>query len=209
MNFLIKLYNSFFIKRARRNFLKNVTYLGNPSNLEILRHAVVRVFRGSKPSDIVIGDYLRFFGGNIVSQNGGKIRIGKHTKFGFNLLLGASNSITIGDYVIFADNVTVMDNNNHPVNPLDRAIVYSSDYNSDLRGWKYSDSAPIVIGNNVWCGSNVRICKGVTIGDGAVIAACTVVTKNVPANSICAGNPGKIVKTDIDKLPRLVTEDIL
>ena len=61
----------------------------------------------------------------------------------------------------------------------------------------------------MWIGSNVRICKGVTIGQGAVIAACSVVTKDVPANSIAAGNPAKIVKTDIDQLPRLLSDDIL
>ena len=102
-----------------------------------------------------------------------------------------------------------MDNNNHPVNPLDRAILYRTDRKSEYRGWKYSDSRPIVIGNNVWCGTNARINKGVTIGDGAVIAANTVVVKDVPANSICAGNPGKIVKTGIDQLHRLIPDDIL
>ena len=69
-----------------------------------------------------------------------------------------------------------------------------------MRSWKYSASKPIRIGENVWIGENVRICKGVTIGNNAVIAACSVVTKDVPANAIAAGNPAKIVKTDIDKI---------
>ena len=69
-----------------------------------------------------------------------------------------------------------------------------------MRKWKHSVSSPIIIGENVWIGSNVRICKGVTIGDNSVIAACSVVTKDVPANAIAAGNPAKIVKTDIDKI---------
>ena len=62
-----------------------------------------------------------------------------------------------------------------------------------------SDNSPIIIGNNVWIGTEARICKGVTIGDNAIIAANAVVTKDVPANAIAAGNPAKIVKTDIDK----------
>lgn len=47
-----------------------------------------------------------------------------------------------------------------------------------------------------------RIYKGVTIGDNSIIAANTVVTKDIPKNCIVAGNPGRIVKTDIDKLPK-------
>lgn len=55
----------------------------------------------------------------------------------------------------------------------------------------------------MWIGEYVRICKGVTIGDGSVVAANAVVTKDVPPNSIVAGNPAKVVKTDIDKtIPR-------
>ena len=70
-----------------------------------------------------------------------------------------------------------------------------------MNKWKYSDNKPIIIGENCWIGSNVRICKGVTIGDNSVVAACSVVTKDVPANCIVAGNPAKVVKTDIDQLP--------
>ena len=54
------------------------------------------------------------------------------------------------------------------------------------------------IGDDCWIGTNVRICKGVTIGDNSIVAACSVVTKDVPANCIVAGNPAKIVKTGID-----------
>ncbi|MBR4155847.1 MAG: hypothetical protein IKU01_03975 [Bacteroidales bacterium] len=77
------------------------------------------------------------------------------------------------------------------------------------RKWIHSDNKPIVLGENVWVGENVRICKGVTIGDNAVIAACSVVTKDVPANSIAAGNPAKIVKTDIDQNTISIFDDSL
>ena len=204
---LINLIEKLLSRRAKKLFLRNVTF--NGKEIEILAHAKARPFRGSSPKDIRIGDYFRFFSGSIVSQNGGEIEVGNHVKFGYNCLIGAVNSIRIGDYTVFADNITIMDNNNHSVNPIDRAIMYRTAKNSEYRGWKYSNSAPVVIGSNVWCGSNVRINKGVTIGDGAVIAANTVVVKDVPTNSICAGNPGKIVKTDIDKLPRLIPDDVI
>ena len=53
---------------------------------------------------------------------------------------------------------------------------------------------PVIIGNDVWIGDKATILPGVTIGDGAVIAANAVVTKDVPAYSVVAGNPAKIVK---------------
>lgn len=60
-----------------------------------------------------------------------------------------------------------------------------------------SDNAPITIGDDCWIGQYVRICKGVSIGNGSVVAANSVVTKDVPANCIVAGNPARVVKRDI------------
>lgn len=206
MSFIIKLIDFPGEWFNRRLAYKNATFMGKA---QILRHAYFRPFRGSTSKDIIIGNDFRFFSGTICSQNGGKITIGEHCQIGFDCKILCANSISFGDYVILADNITVCDNNNHPVNPQDRALIYmKTSWDSEYRGWKYSQSSPIIIANNVWIGSNVRICKGVTIGEGAIIAACSVVTKNVPANSIAAGNPAKIVKTDIDQSPRLLSDDI-
>ncbi|GHU55180.1 hypothetical protein FACS189442_2420 [Spirochaetia bacterium] len=61
----------------------------------------------------------------------------------------------------------------------------------------YRTAQPVYIGNNVWIGFRAMILKGVTIGDGAIIAAGAVVTKDVPAHSMAAGNPAKIIKTNV------------
>ena len=53
---------------------------------------------------------------------------------------------------------------------------------------------PIIIGKNVWIGGNVTICPGVKIGDKSVIGAGSVVTKDIPANVMAAGNPCKVIK---------------
>jgi acetyltransferase-like isoleucine patch superfamily enzyme len=59
------------------------------------------------------------------------------------------------------------------------------------------ENKPIVIEDNVWIGCNVIILKGVTIGAGSIVAAGSIVTKNVPADSIVAGNPAKVIKENV------------
>ena len=54
---------------------------------------------------------------------------------------------------------------------------------------------PIKIGNNVWVGAGVHINQGVTIGDNTIIGSGSVVTKDIPANSLAVGNPAKVIKT--------------
>ena len=65
------------------------------------------------------------------------------------------------------------------------------------------------IGNNVFIGSGAKILGNIHVGDNVIIAANAVVVKDVPANSICAGNPGKIVKINIDKIQRLIPDDAI
>ncbi|NNU77666.1 hypothetical protein LOR37_05125 [Clostridium estertheticum] len=91
---------------------------------------------------------------------------------------GLSGSITIGDGVLIGHNV-VLATLNHDIDPRKRSTMHS---------------APIVIGKNVWIGAKATVVPNVTIGDGAVIAAGAVVTKDVPANVIVGGVPAKIIK---------------
>ena len=72
---------------------------------------------------------------------------------------------------------------------------YDGHYIEDVA---YRTSKPVIIGDNVWIGYRAMILKGVTIGDNSVVAANSVVTKDVPANSIVAGNPAKVIKTGIN-----------
>lgn len=87
--------------------------------------------------------------------------------------------ITIGDDVFIAPKVclTII---NHDFNPYNRKATFTK---------------PIVIKDRVWIGINATICPGVTIGENAIIATGSVVTKDVPPNVIVGGNPAKILKT--------------
>jgi maltose O-acetyltransferase len=143
--------------------------------------------------------------GTLISQNHGKIICKENVTIGVGTIIGSVNLIEIHNGATIAHDVVIMDNNNHPVNPDDRKIIYSNSIGSSPARslWKYSDNKPIIIGENVWIGSYARILKGVTIGENSIVATSAVVTKNVPSNCIVAGNPAKIVKENLNNYPRV------
>jgi len=111
---------------------------------------------------------------------GAKLVIGScATNIGLNIV--CSELIQIGDDVHIGRDVWIRDNN--------------GGHNVIIKGYK--DKAPVIIGDHVWICSNVSITKGVTIGDGAIISANSVVTTNIPAHCIASGNPAKVVAENI------------
>ena len=130
----------------------------------------------------------------ITAKQGAIIKIGDYTTIRGDSVVGAVCSIEIGDYVIISNNVAIYDNNNHPTDPERRIEMCKSGFYSELWDWKYAAAAPIKIENNVWIGEKAAVLKGVTIGEGAIVASRSVVTKDVPPYAIVAGNPAKVVK---------------
>lgn len=193
-----------FLKRIIKQLISNLLKLRYRNKVTFGKNVFLgrrfRVYSSSK-NNIIIGDNC-FILGRILSENNGKIIIGNNTSIRDNVSIRCSNQITIGDNVIFSFNIVVTDNNNHPINPEDRLKMINSGWSTDHWNLKHSESSPIKIGNNVWVGQNCFILKGVNIGDNSIVAAATVVTKNVPENSIVAGNPGKVVKSDIQNTKR-------
>ena len=112
--------------------------------------------------------------------------------YGYNIEIGenfySNHNLIILDpaKVIFGDNVFIGPNCGFytPEHPLD--------VNTRISGLEYAK--PIIIGNNVWIGGSVTVLGGVNIGDNVVIGAGSVVTKDIPANSIAVGNPCKVIK---------------
>lgn len=163
-------------------------------NVKFSSRAKIFLQDGATSNQVIIDDDVWLYG-RIILQSQGFCKIGKFVKIGNSTTIQCVNRVEIGDYTIIADNVVITDNNNHPISPSYRkewAINYSD---SSLSLWKHSVSKPTIIESNVWVGANSRICKGVRIGEGAIIAASSIVTKDVPPFSIVAGNPARIVKT--------------
>lgn len=190
------LVNRYRLAKLKQLFLRCAEFK-NIDTVTFFVGASIYLFGDSNKSDIQIGDNCLIYG-TVASENHGKIKIGEYCSIGAGTKIRCVDSIVIGAYTAISYNVVIADNNSHPVNPHDRLIMRVTPPGSLERRWVNSDHAPIIIGRNCWIGENARICKGVTIGDGSIVAANTVVTKSVPANCIVAGNPGRIVKTDID-----------
>lgn len=124
-----------------------------------------------------------------------EIRLPFYTDFGQNLHLGKNvyisncsmfvdlGGIYIGDNVLIGPNATITSVNHH-INPEQR------------RHLKFKS---VYIHDNAWLGANVTVTPGTTIGENAIVAAGAVVTKNVPANTIVAGIPARVIKTIKEK----------
>jgi acetyltransferase-like isoleucine patch superfamily enzyme len=119
----------------------------------------------------------------------GTIRIGRAVLMSPGSRISASDEIIIGDGVMMANGTYVTDSDWH--------TVYDRTQRDDT-------PTPVRIGNNVWLGDHATVLKGVTIGDNSVVAARAVVTRDVPANVIVAGNPAKVVK-ELDPERKMVT----
>jgi acetyltransferase-like isoleucine patch superfamily enzyme len=115
----------------------------------------------------------------LYSDFGKNITLGKRIFINSGCKFQDQGGVVIGDDCLIGHN-TVIATLNHDLNPSRRADMHP---------------APVVVGRNVWIGSNATILPGVTIGDNAVVAAASVVTKDVPANSVVVGSPAGVARS--------------
>ncbi|MGA9658031.1 MAG: sugar O-acetyltransferase [Asticcacaulis sp.] len=113
------------------------------------------------------------------ATGGADTRIGRHVFINQNCTFYDLGGIDIGDDVMIGPNVSLI-TSGHPIAPSERR-------NGVI-------AKPIVIGRNVWIAAGVTVIGGVTIGENSVIAAGSVVTKDVPANTLAGGNPARVIR---------------
>ena len=163
----------------------------------IKKSLLIRILTKSKNGELIIGDNFKcnnkiksnsigliqpcIF--NIATPNS-KIIIGNNVGISGSTIC-ATTSVTIGNNVLIGSGCLISDTDSHPIDWEDRLY----DRNEKTR------RAPIIIKDNAFIGARSIILKGVTIGEGAVVGAGSVVSKDVPPYSIVAGNPARIVKT--------------
>lgn len=113
------------------------------------------------------------------SDFGKNLRIGRNVFINSGCRFQDQGGVSIGDDALIGHNLVVA-TLNHPVDPSRRADLIP---------------APVTIGRNVWIGANVTILPGVTIGDDAVVAATSLVTRDVPAGALVMGSPARVVRS--------------
>jgi acetyltransferase-like isoleucine patch superfamily enzyme len=128
---------------------------------------------------IVTGQFSFLYGTSLYINEGATLELGSGY-CNINSSISCFDHISIGDGVFISEQVLIRDSDDHKIS--DESPV----------------TLPIRIGNNVWIGVKATILKGVTIGDGAVIAAGSVVNKDVPAYSLVGGVPAKVLRSNVN-----------
>lgn len=144
---------------------------------------------------ITIGARTMIRGEIFVFAHGGRVTIGSDCYIGENSRIWSGGEVRIGDHVLISHNVSVMDNLTHPLDPHARRAqvraIYLSGHPTDID----LDDQPVTIADDAWIGAHAIVLRGVTVGEGAVVAAGAVVTKDVPPHSVVAGNPARVIRT--------------
>ena len=119
----------------------------------------------------------------ITIAESGHVRIGSQTFLNLGVMVASQNLVEIGDHCMFANGCFVSDAS-HRFDDPDQPVPYQG----------FSSKGPTRVGDNVWCGLNVVITSGVTVGERSVIGANSVVTADLPPYSIAAGAPARVLR---------------
>ena len=187
----------------KNNYLKKVkdslqlssnSYYGNNFQVEFRNRKKGRTY-------LAVGDQSIIDGTFIFERESGYVSIGERVHIGSSTFISISE-IRIGNDVTIAWDCVFYDHNSHPV-PWDErkqdTIIELQDlrqYGDMIRNknWDHVISRPIVIKDKAWIGFGGTILKGVTIGEGAVVAAKSVVVKDIEPYTVVGGNPAQVIK---------------
>jgi len=160
-------------------------------------------FDGLKKQNIIeIGSNTMLGCSIICESDEGNIKIGDSTFINAGTSLISRSKITIGNNVTIAWGCTLYDHNSHSLDYKERQkdiIRQNEDFKNGRsfiysKDWSVVKSNPIIIEDNVWIGFDSVILSGVTIGEGAIVGARSVVRENVAPWTVVAGNPAQVIK---------------
>ena len=154
------------------------------------RHAFARgplhgnVLEMLREDRLRIGPHAYFEPGVWLTSERGRIVIGGGSLLNLNVMLAAVEQVVLGEHCMLANGCLVTDAN-HRFDDPERPVPWQG----------FTSKGPTVIGDNVWLGANVVVTSGVTIGRRCVIGANSVVTADIPAYSLAAGAPARVIRT--------------
>ena len=182
--------------------LHETAYVETTYSFQLFRSNAFEAVRLGRGSSIYLGvmfdlgAHARVHVGDFTLMNGSRII--------------CDSQITIGDYCLISWNTVLMDTYRAPISPtFRRSLLESIAHRPDHRAEPAEQARPIAIGNGVWIGFDSVVLPGVTIGDGAIVGARSVVTNDVPPYAIVAGNPARMIRQiDPEASRRAVAEAI-
>lgn len=139
--------------------------------------SLIRLNEGSK--FLVHGRTIIEYGADVLLKNGAIFEMGKNSYINCNCFIRCHKHIVLSDEVLISNGLNIRDSDGHKINGV----------------CKEQD---VIINNHVWIGTNVTILKGVIIHSGVVVGANSLITKDIPANSLAYGNPATVHKKDIE-----------
>ncbi|MFS8047088.1 acyltransferase [Rhizobium sp. BR 314] len=179
----------------------------NPSNATsngtVLLGYVLDVRAGEMDGRVKIGSNSVLSCRVVLENAQGHVVIGNDTFIGGSMLICATG-IEVGNNVLISWGCTIVDHDSHSLDWRERSKDVADwreglasgglTQAAQLKNWNVVEKRPIVIRDKAWLGMNVTVLKGVTIGEGAVVAAGSVVTKDVPDWALVAGNPARQIR---------------
>lgn len=174
-------YGKLFCKSPTYQFSRN----GSILNLNIFNLT-------NDKSKIRFGDYCNI-AATIVLREKGSITVGNYVYMN-RIHLNIQYHLSIGSYCMFGPNVKIWDSKDHPLDKLDRRNQLIKKLEEGIIDSYEAGGGDIIIGDDVWVGMDSIIMGGVTIGNGSVVAAGSIVTRSVPENVLVGGVPARIIK---------------
>ena len=160
---------------------------------KLSRTARIRNISGDS-SKIAIGKHSHIQGELLVFPHGGRIAIGDWCYIGEGSRIWSAASIVMGDRVLVAHSANIFDNLTHPLKASERHQQARQILTEGHPREVSLGEQPVTIHDDAWIGAGAFVLRGVTLGQGVIVAAGAVVTKDVPPFSIVAGNPATLVR---------------
>jgi acetyltransferase-like isoleucine patch superfamily enzyme len=188
LNRIISKYGNY---KRKKSYINNGISIGE--NSQIFKETKILLL--GKKGIITIGKNTALRCNLVIDRDGGEIHIGDNSYIGENTKVWSSIFVKIGNNVSIAHNCNIFDNDTHPIDYLERRKdIYNIIFKGKRDDYSSLKKNSIIIDDDVWIGCNVIILKGVKIGKGSIIAAGSVVVKDVPPWTMIAGNPSVIKK---------------
>lgn len=149
--------------------------------------------RGASGATISLGAYCIFEGRILCDRTGAKVHVGDRSFVGDSVIVSA-NQVLIGNDVLISWGVTIVDHDSHAQDFIHRRDDVMAWYHG-RKDWSHVAIAPVTICDKAWIGFGATLLKGVTVGEGAIVGARSVVTRDVPPWTVVAGNPARVLRT--------------